>query len=82
MTLDDANSRSERPSFNAIDLHFPDLCHEGGSRWMDAGVQLPTIQAVTCTGCSRSAAATRSIGGAPGVASVVEATLNVARPAE
>jgi integrase len=33
-----------RQQFKAIDLHFHDLRREAGSRWMDAGVPLSTIQ--------------------------------------
>jgi hypothetical protein len=33
-----------REQFKAIDLHFHDLRREAGSRWMDAGVPLSTIQ--------------------------------------
>ena len=33
-----------RAALNAIDLHFHDLRREAGSRWMDAGVPLATIQ--------------------------------------
>jgi hypothetical protein len=33
-----------REQFKSIDLHFHDLRREAGSRWMDAGVPLSTIQ--------------------------------------
>ncbi len=33
-----------RAQFRTIDLHFHDLRREAGSRWMDAGVPLATIQ--------------------------------------
>src|SRR5207237_7806107 len=33
-----------RAALAAIDLHFHDLRREAGSRWMDAGVPLATIQ--------------------------------------
>jgi len=40
MNLDAAS----RAVLNAIDLHFHDLRREAGSRWMDAGVPIATIQ--------------------------------------
>ncbi len=35
---------ASREQFKLIDLHFHDLRREAGSRWMDAGVPLSTIQ--------------------------------------
>jgi integrase len=37
-------TRACRQQVTAIDLHFHDLRREAGSRWMDAGVPLSTIQ--------------------------------------
>jgi hypothetical protein len=37
-------SPESRAQLQEIDLHFHDLRREAGSRWMDAGVPLATIQ--------------------------------------
>jgi integrase len=37
-------TKASRAALNAIDLNFHDLRREAGSRWMDAGVPLATIQ--------------------------------------